>query len=178
MLKYRPKSKKLNAAIVVAASFALGALCFIFASFNDINYKWAIQIAGIILTVTGIEFVLRFFLTGFAYIVDGKKFVVTKTSAGHEQVICDVTLEHAAALIPSQEFKSKLTEYEKDGKITTTLNCCVTFIPPDSYSLLIDTTGKAPDADGRKTYAVIVFEPDEDFRGIVEEAIENARRSE
>ncbi|MBO4217755.1 MAG: hypothetical protein J5940_07400 [Clostridia bacterium] len=178
MLKFRPKGKKLNAALVVAASFILGAVCFIFASFNNISYKWAIQIAGIVLAATGVEFVLRYFLTSFAYIVDGKKFVVTKTSAGHEQVICDVTLDRAVAFVPSSEMKEKLTEIENGGKTTVTLNCCVTFIPPSSCTLLIDTTGKAPEDDGKHTFASIVFEPDEEFYGIVADAIESARGRE
>ncbi len=179
MLKFRPKGKKMNAALVVAASFVLGTVCFIFSSFNGISYKWAVQIAGIVLTVTGVEFILRYFLTSFAYIVDGKKFVVTKTSAGHEQIVCDVTLDRAVVLVRSSEMKEKLTELEKGGRTTVTLNCCVTFIPPDSYTLLLDTTGKTPDVnDEKRTYAAIVFEPDENFYSIVAEAVENARGRE
>ncbi len=179
MLKFRPKAKKLNAALVVAASFVLGAVCFIFASFNSISYKWAIQIAGIILAATGVEFVLRFFLTGFAYIVDGNKFVVTKTAAGHEQVICDVPLDRAVALLPAAEAKAKISGLENGGKVTLTMNCCVTFIPPDAYCLIIDTTGKKPDPnDSKRTYAMINFEPDGEFLGIVSDAVENAGKKE
>ncbi len=161
MYKCKPESNIKSTGLLVFGSFAVTLITLFVA--EAVAYSGPVRLLGFAFFVSSLLFIMRYGMTEMEYTVDGTDFSVTKTVGSKKTVVCNINLESAIGVYEKNEY-NHLPASEK-GIIK--YNLCQNF-RAESFVLLFDFNGKR---------AMVEFEPNNTFVGILKTAIENAKKN-
>lgn len=130
----------------------LGAVSFYLLSRIESPLRALLQIAAVILLVTGLQLLIRYTMTTFFYFLDEEdNFIVTKQVGRRKSVLCDLTLKLTVAICENKKDQNFEKRY---GRVQHKYNCCANLMPEKSHVFIFEFAGKQ---------SAVVFEPSDDF---------------
>ncbi len=150
ILKYTPKKNK-KGSIVSLICALIGGAGLIYSVSSEIQYALYFQLISLFLFVIGFEFLYRYEMTTFVYILDEKDFVIIKEVGKKKTCVCNLAMSTALSIHPTpKKKKAKKALEETYGKIGIRYNHTQAMCAKHSYSILFSFNDKV---------AEIVFEP-------------------
>ncbi len=163
MYRCKPERIPKQVYLLLGISAAVTALLFL-ASTLILEYTAPLSTLGMIALIASIWLNVRYSLTELEYAVNSTDFVITKIMGNKRQIVCNVALETATDIISKRDYDHLPSNEKAIIKYSLNQNMFA-----ESYVLRFDFNGKR---------AMIEFEPNAEFVGIVRQAIENANLSE
>lgn len=126
------------------------------------QWSGVITLLGFVFLVISIALVVKYTMTELEYTIEGEDFFVTKIVGNKRTVVCSVNLETAIGLYKKEDYQHLQSNEKAIIKYVLNQN-----MKARSYVYLCEFNGKR---------AMIEFEPNETFVGIMNDAIENAKK--
>ncbi len=123
----------------------------LFAISGMLTYAWLFQLTAVALSVAGIQFLVRFVLSDFKYVIDdlddgSSDFIVYKTQGKNKIKVCHISLSSAEAIY------SEKTKQRADRRYNYVQNTCadttrIIFLDGDSrIEIIIEVDAAFTDA--------------------------------
>ncbi len=163
MYKCKPERNPKQVWLLLAVSVIVTTLLFL-SSTLILSYSGLLSTAGMISMVVSIWLNVRYSLTEFEYAVNSTDFAITKIMGNKRQIMCNIALETVLDIIPKRDYDHLPNSEKAIIKYSLNQN-----MKAESYVLRFDFNGKR---------AMVEFEPNVEFVGILCTAIQNAKGNE
>lgn len=163
MYKCKPERSPKQVWLLLAGSAIITALLFL-ASTLILEYSSLLSTAGMIALVIAIWLNVRYSLTEFEYAVNSTDFAITKIMGNKRQIMCNIALETAIDVMEKRDYDHLPNSEKAIIKYSLNQN-----IKAQSYVLRFEFNGKS---------AMVEFEPNPEFVGILRTAILNSKSSD
>lgn len=166
ILKYTPKKNK-KGSLVSLLFTLIGGAGLVFSVTTAGRFSLYFQLISLFLFVIGFEFLYRYEMTTFVYMIDDNNFVIIKEVGKKKTCVCNLAMCTAIAILQTPKKKKDKKAMEKaHGRVSIRYNHAQTMHPRHPYSLLFDFNDRV---------AEIVFEPSEQMIAALQARIaENA----
>lgn len=150
ILKYTPKKNKKGSLVALALTL-LGGVGLVFSVTAELGSTLYVQLISLFLFVLGFEFLYRYEMTTFVYILDEKDFVIIKEVGKKKTCVCNLSMRTALSIHPTPKKKKDKNAIEKTyGKVGICYNYTQAMCSKQKYSILFSFNDKV---------AEIIFEP-------------------
>ncbi len=157
----KPERNALQTKLLLTVCTLVTATLFLISVF-EIPYASLINLCGYISLVISILLCVRFSMTEYEYAIGGGNFTIIKQLGSKRQIVCNVALETAIALIEKRDYDHLPSNEKAIIKYSLNQN-----IRANSYVFLCEFNGKR---------AMIEFEPNPQFVSLMKDEISRIKR--
>ena len=162
ILKYTPKKNKKGSLVSLVLTL-LGGAGLVFSVTAELESALYVQLISLFLFVLGFEFLYRYEMTTFVYILDEKDFVIIKEVGKKKTCVCNLSMRTALSIHPTSKRKKDKKSLEKTyGRTEIRYNHTQAMCSKQKYSILFSFNDKV---------AEIIFEPSEQMVSAIQKRI-------
>lgn len=161
-MDYRPKRKNYKAALLsgFCTTFAI-ALFFVSSAFDA--YRWAYQLAGLLLAIVGVQVFLINVQSDYVYKADQNDIKVYRVTGNKSLCVCCLSYEESLSEVVTAKYFLENKKSFPKNKLA--VNYCKNIFPEDYSLYFFNFNGKVNR---------MKFEPDEIFTNYMNEKIRAA----
>ena len=159
-MKYSPKPENVRPMMLTVFLTVVAVMCVLFAGEAQ-RLRWLFQLLFVCFATGAIQILLKYVLTQYEYVCDGKALAVYKSMGKKQLLVAELVLERAATtLLTDKDFKNISADYDVEATYSFVRN-----LKADGVYVYLDDDG------GR--ISAVKLELSEEFAAYLNEIIES-----